>query len=187
MPQVALTVIFCVTALLVGYVMARMFSYDAGSAAGLLAGGTTESATVGTATDAINRLPIDAAAKEQMISNIAMAFAVTYFLGVITTLTLLSRLAPRMLGVDLEAECKALEKELGVIGDEHAADWPGNRQQKRRGTWVTHCDVLPTLIDPRVHDRSLRRRRLSGPKETFQMPLSSSSSPTYSRMQRRVH
>src|SRR5262249_37883554 len=69
-PQVALTVIFCVTALLIGYVMARVFGYDAGSAGGLLAGGTTESATVGTATDAINRLPIDDAAKQQMISNI---------------------------------------------------------------------------------------------------------------------
>src|SRR5215831_9915935 len=67
-PQVALTAIFCVTALGIGYVMARVFGYDAGSAGGLLAGGTTESATVGTATDAINRLPIDDADKQQMLS-----------------------------------------------------------------------------------------------------------------------
>ena len=120
-PQVALTTIFCVTALALGYVMSRVFGYDAGTAGGLMAGATTESATVGTATDAINRLPIDDKAKQELISNIAVAFAVTYFLGVITTLTFLSRIAPRILGIDLEAECKALEKELGVISDEHAA------------------------------------------------------------------
>src|SRR5262245_40223508 len=66
-PQVALTVIFCVTALALGYVLAHAFGYDPGTAAGLMAGATTESATVGTATDAINRLPIDDAAKQQMI------------------------------------------------------------------------------------------------------------------------
>ena len=120
-PQLALTAIFAGTALAVGYALARAFGYDAGTAAGLIAGGVTESATVGTATDAINRLAVDAAAKQQMISNLAVAFAVTYFLGVVTTLTFLSRVAPRILGADLQAECKALEKEMGVIGEEHAA------------------------------------------------------------------
>ncbi|HTP63469.1 MAG TPA: aspartate-alanine antiporter [Burkholderiales bacterium] len=120
-PQLALTAIFAGTALAVGYALARAFGYDAGTAAGLIAGGVTESATVGTATDAINRLAIDAPAKQQLISNLAVAFAVTYFLGVVTTLTFLSRVAPRILGVDLQAECKALEKEMGVIGEEHAA------------------------------------------------------------------
>ena len=64
MPQVALTTIFCVTALALGYVMAKVFGHDAGTAGGLMAGATAESATVGTATDAINRLPIDDAVKQ---------------------------------------------------------------------------------------------------------------------------
>jgi AspT/YidE/YbjL antiporter-like protein len=78
-PQIALTIVFCVTALALAYLAARIFRYDSGTAGGLLAGATTESATVGTATDAINRLGIDPVAKQALLSNIAVAFAVTYF------------------------------------------------------------------------------------------------------------
>jgi putative transport protein len=53
-----------------------------------------------------------------MLSNATVAFAVTYFLGVVTSLTFLARLGPRILRVDLEAECKSLEKEMGVAGGE---------------------------------------------------------------------
>jgi putative transport protein len=121
LPQVALTVVLCGTGLVSGYVLARIFGYDPGIAAGLIAGGLTESATIGTATDAINRLPIDAAAKDQLISGAAVAFAVTYFLGVLTVIAVLSRLGPKLLGVDLEASCKALEKEMGVLPEGQSA------------------------------------------------------------------
>lgn len=120
-PQIALTVVFCVTALALGYGAALVFHYDAGTAGGLLAGATTESATVGTATDAINRLNIDAATKQSMISNIAVAFAVTYFLGVLTTVTFLSRVAPRILGVDLAQECAKLEADMGLVAEDAIA------------------------------------------------------------------
>jgi len=120
-PQVALTVIFACAGLGTGYALAKTFGFDAGSAMGLLAGGLTESATLGTGSDAINRLAVDAAAKTQMLSNATVAFAVTYFLGVVTSLTFLARLGPRILRVDLEAECKALEKEMGVSGGSETA------------------------------------------------------------------
>lgn len=116
LPQVALTVIFAGAGLGTGYALAKAFGYDAGTAMGLVAGGLTESATLGTGSDAVNRLSIEAAAKSQMLSNATVAFAVTYFLGVVTTLTFLARLGPKILGVDLAAECKALEKEMGVVG-----------------------------------------------------------------------
>jgi len=115
LPQVALTVVLCGTALGVAYALARVFGFDPGISAGLMGGALTESAAVGTGTDAINRLPMDAAMKEQLISSTAVAFAVTYFLGVITTITIVSRLGPKLLGGDLEASCKALEKEMGVM------------------------------------------------------------------------
>jgi len=117
LPQVALTVILTVTALAVGYALARAFGFDPGTAAGLIGGALTESAAVGTGTDAINRLDIAAAAKQQLVSNTAVAFAVTYFLGVITTITMLSRVGPKLLGVDVEAECKALERQMGVVAE----------------------------------------------------------------------
>ncbi|HTS20228.1 MAG TPA: aspartate-alanine antiporter [Casimicrobiaceae bacterium] len=118
LPQIALTVIFCVTALAIAYVAARIAAYDAGTAGGLLAGGTTESATIGTATDAINRLPIEAGSKQSLIANAAVAFAVTYFLGVLSTVTFLARFGPHILGVDLAAECAKLEQQMGLAADD---------------------------------------------------------------------
>lgn len=116
-PQIALTVVFCVTALALGVAAAKVFHYDVGTAAGLMAGATTESATVGTATDAINRLGLDDAAKHALLSNVAVAFAVTYFLGVLMTVAFVSRLGPKILGVDLAAECAKLEQEMGLVDD----------------------------------------------------------------------
>jgi len=120
-PQVALTVIFCISALAIAYGAAHLFRYDTGTAAGLMGGGTTESATVGTATDAINRLGLDAAATRALLSNMAVAFAVTYFLGVLTTVAFLARIAPSILRVDLAAECAQLEREMGLISEDVTA------------------------------------------------------------------
>jgi len=115
LPQLALTVILCVTGLGATYAAAKIFGFDVGTAAGLMAGALTESATVGTATDAINHLSVDEAAKQQWLSNVAVAFAVTYFLGVVTVVVFLSKFGARIMGVDLPAECARLEKEMGVI------------------------------------------------------------------------
>src|SRR6478752_7387547 len=63
--QAALSAIVATTGLIVAYVVSRVFSYDAGTAAGVIAGSLTESATIGTASDAIARLglsPADTAA-----------------------------------------------------------------------------------------------------------------------------
>jgi putative transport protein len=117
LPQVALTMVLCGTALAAAFALAKAFGFDVGTAAGLMAGGLTESATLGTGTDAINRLS-DNGDKARLLSNVTVAFAVTYFLGVITTLTFLSRVAPKILHVDLEAECKALEKKMGMMEPE---------------------------------------------------------------------
>jgi putative transport protein len=70
---------------------------------------------VGTATDAINHLPIDPTHRDLLISNVAVAFAVTYFLGVVTAVIFLSKVGPKLMGVDLAAECAELEREMGVI------------------------------------------------------------------------
>jgi putative transport protein len=120
-PQIALTVIFCISTLAIAFGAAHLFRYDAGTGAGLLGGGTTESATVGTATDAINRLGLDAAVTRSLLSNMAVAFAVTYFLGVLTTVAFLARVAPYILRVDLAAECAQLEHDMGLVSEDVSA------------------------------------------------------------------
>src|SRR6478609_7802364 len=56
LPQVALTVVLCVTCLLTALFFAKLLGYDMGTAAGLLAGAFTASTVIGTASDAINRV-----------------------------------------------------------------------------------------------------------------------------------
>ena len=56
LPQLALTVVLCVTCLVCAFTASKLLGYDMGTAAGLLAGAFTESTVIGTAGDAINRL-----------------------------------------------------------------------------------------------------------------------------------
>jgi putative transport protein len=52
-PQMSLTVVLCVTSLVVTVVAAKALGYDCGTAAGLMAGAFTESTVIGTAGDTI--------------------------------------------------------------------------------------------------------------------------------------
>jgi putative transport protein len=106
----ALAAIVATAGLVIAYVVARAFGYDAGSAAGLVAGSLTESATIGTAMDAIGRLEAPQAVREAMTNNIPVAFAVTYLVGVTAAAWFLSQVAPRIMRVDLAAECRKLEE-----------------------------------------------------------------------------
>src|SRR6185295_16248123 len=108
--QAALSAIVATTGLIVAYVVSRVFSYDAGTAAGVIAGSLTESATIGTASDAIARLGLSAADTAAMTNRIPVAFAVTYLIGVIGAAWFLAQLAPRLLGVNLEDECRRYEE-----------------------------------------------------------------------------
>jgi len=49
LPQVSLTAVVCVTSLLATVAAAKVFPYDCGTAAGLMAGAFTESTVIGTA------------------------------------------------------------------------------------------------------------------------------------------
>src|ERR1700745_483524 len=55
-PQAIFAAVVCVFCLLAPYLSAKIAGYDVGSAAGLYAGSQTISASMGLATDAINRL-----------------------------------------------------------------------------------------------------------------------------------
>ena len=112
LPQVALTVVLCVTSLVVTVAAAKIFGYDCGTAAGLMAGAFTESTVIGTAGDTINRLDLPAAEKTRLLNNIPVAYAVCYLVGTGFVVWFLSSLAPRLLRVDLKAESRKLEAEL---------------------------------------------------------------------------
>ena len=118
----ALAAIVAVTGLLVAWVVAGLFGYDAGTSAGLVAGSLTESATIGTAMDAISRLDLPEAERLALNNNIPVAFAVTYLVGVIGAAWVLSQLAPKLMRVDLAEECRRLEEQMtGDVTDEVSA------------------------------------------------------------------
>ena len=110
--QAALATIIATAGLVVAYVVSRIFAYDAGTAAGVIAGALTESATIGTASDAIARLGLPEADTIAMTNRIPVAFAVTYLIGVVGAAWFLAQLAPRIMGVDLEEECRRYEQQM---------------------------------------------------------------------------
>ena len=110
--QAILATIVATTGLVVAYLVSRVFNYDAATAAGVIAGALTESATIGTASDAITRLGLPDAEAAGLINRIPVAFAVTYLIGVVGAAWFLAQLAPRLMGVDLEQECRRYEQEM---------------------------------------------------------------------------
>jgi putative transport protein len=112
--QVALTLVLCITSLVVTVTAAKIFGYDSGTAAGLMAGAFTESTVIGTAGQTIEHLNIPAADKLRMLNNIPVAYAVSYLVGTGFVVWFLSSLAPRLLKVDLKAESRKLEAALAT-------------------------------------------------------------------------
>ena len=113
-PQIGLTLLLCITALLTAWAVSSLLGFDAGTAGGLVAGAMTSAAALGTASDAVLKLGLDPAQLATVAARQTVAFAVTYLLGMSLVVWLLAHLAPRLLGVDLAAECRQLEREMGV-------------------------------------------------------------------------
>lgn len=113
LPQLAVTVVLCVTCLLTTFAAAKVLGYDVGTAAGLLAGAFTESTVIGTAGDAINRLDLPADEKARLINNIPVAYAVTYLIGTAFVIWFLSTIGPRLMRVNLREEGTKLQAQLG--------------------------------------------------------------------------
>jgi putative transport protein len=112
LPQLALTLVICVTSLLTAIGLSRLLGYDVGTAAGLLAGAFSESTVIGTASEAIQRLSLPDAEKARLVNNIPVAYAVTYLVGTTAVVWFLSALAPRLLRIDLAAASRQLETAL---------------------------------------------------------------------------
>ncbi|PSH61573.1 aspartate-alanine antiporter [Phyllobacterium sophorae] len=111
---VLLAVVVCVTGLLTAIVIAKALELDAGFAAGLVSGALTESPAMGTATEAINALPLLEDERARLVAHVAVADAVCYVFGAVGVILFCSLVAPKLLGIDLAAEALKLEQELGI-------------------------------------------------------------------------
>jgi putative transport protein len=138
LPQVLFAVLQCVATLLTVFIVAKLLGIHAGLAAGLLAGSQTISAVLGVATDAINRLPISPEEKDQMINVMPVAYAVTYIFGTAGSAWVLASLGPKILRVDLPAECKKLEEKMGKGEESEAGVASAGRRFDVRAYRVTN-------------------------------------------------
>ncbi|TFZ50712.1 aspartate-alanine antiporter [Serratia proteamaculans] len=86
---------------------------DPGTAAGMMAGAATESAVVGTATDAISRLALPASEISRLQGNVVTAYSITYICGLITIVIVTSQLFPLLLRVNLRDEAEKLWVQMG--------------------------------------------------------------------------
>jgi len=122
-PQAIYAVIVCLFCLGAAVGVAKVAGYDAGTAAGLFAGSQTISASMGLATDAINRLGLSADQSKAMLDIMPTAYAITYIFGTVGSAIVIAILGPILLRIDLKKACKEYEeahggtRALGGLGD----------------------------------------------------------------------
>jgi aspartate-alanine antiporter len=108
--QLASAVVMCVTGLLCVLVAAWAFGLDRGMAAGLAAGGLTQSAIIGTAGDAIGRLGLAPEVIKTMQTNVAVGYAVCYIFGSLGPIIMVTWFLPMVMKWDIRQEAIKLAK-----------------------------------------------------------------------------
>lgn len=105
------SIVFTIIAFVVAFGLFKIFHVQYGEAGGIIAGALTQSACIGTANSAIEALHISQAAKTAAMSQVAIAYALTYVFGTVGVLIFLKNIAPAMLHKNLrEATKKYIEK-----------------------------------------------------------------------------
>src|SRR6185295_1400430 len=99
---VLLAVVVALTGLATSILVARVLELDPGFAAGLLSGALTQSAAMGTATDAINGLALPEPERARLVAHVAVADAVCYIFGYAGVILFLTTIAPALLRIDLK-------------------------------------------------------------------------------------
>lgn len=111
---VLLAVVVSFTGLAAAIIVAKVLGLDPGFAAGLLSGALTQSAAMGTATDAVNALSLAESDRVRFVAHIAVADAVCYIFGYAGVILFLTVIAPILLKIDLKTEALRLEQKLGM-------------------------------------------------------------------------
>lgn len=102
------------TVLLLLVLTILVLKLDPGTIAGLFAGAATESAVLGTASEAISRLGLSAAATATLHNNLVSTYAVTYLFGLVGIVVFTSQIAPVLLRINLAQAAQSLAETLGA-------------------------------------------------------------------------
>ncbi|WP_426711193.1 aspartate-alanine antiporter [Cetobacterium sp. SF1] len=101
-------------------IAAHYFDLDRGLAAGLAAGGLTQSAIIGTAGNSIGNLGLSQQLTKQLETNVAVGYSVTYIFGTLGPVLMVGTILPLIMKWDLRKSAIDLEKSQAkgiVLGD----------------------------------------------------------------------
>ena len=120
--QLASAFVMCATGLLCVLIAAWAFGLDRGMAAGLAAGGLTQSAIIGTAGDALAKLGLSPELTKAMQTNVAVGYAVCYIFGSLGPIIMVTWFLPMVMKWDIRQEAVKLAK---LMSGGHAELDPG--------------------------------------------------------------
>ena len=110
--QLASAFVMCFVGLLCVLSAAWMFDLDRGMAAGLAAGGLTQSAIIGTAGDALAKLGLSPELTKTMQTNVAVGYAVCYIFGSLGPIIMVSWFIPAVMKWNIRDEAIKLAEKL---------------------------------------------------------------------------
>lgn len=124
--EIILAAVLAITGLVTVVIMAKLFGLDKGLAAGVAAGGLTQSAIIGTAGDAIAKLGLAADEVARLQGNVAVGYAVTYVFGSFGAIIVCVNILPRLMGRSIKEDAvkaeAAMQAGVQVLGPgQHAA------------------------------------------------------------------
>ncbi|GGR21981.1 aspartate-alanine antiporter [Streptomyces roseolus] len=171
--------VVCVVGIALG--LAEAFDLDVGTAAGILAGAATESAVVGTATEAIGKLS-DLTQEQitQYQGHVATAYTVCYLFGLITIVIYTSQIMPMLLRINLRDASRELWEKMrgtgGGLEDDEREALPGMVGRTFLVTLADGAKVsdLERRFGNRVTVEAVKRgsRILTPPPPGFELTLS---------------
>lgn len=110
--EIILAAVLALTAFATVVIMARIYDLDKGTASGIAAGALTQSAIIGTASSAIDKLGLSASVTQNLQSNVAIGYAVTYIFGSLGAIILCVNVLPWFMRRGLREDAVKAEAEL---------------------------------------------------------------------------
>lgn len=108
--EIALAVFVAASGFFTIVILSYIFHLDKGLAAGLAAGGLTQSAIIGTAGDALTHLNLSPAELKRLQDNIAIGYAVTYVFGSLGAIIICAHVVPKFMGRGIREDAIVDEK-----------------------------------------------------------------------------
>ena len=110
--EIIMAAVLAISGLATVVVLARMFELDKGLAAGVAAGALTQSAIIGTASDAISKLGLAPEQMQLLQGNVAVGYAVTYIFGSFGAIIVCVNVLQWLMGTTIRDDAIKAESEM---------------------------------------------------------------------------